>query len=230
MGMSNKQVNHNYSQMVDGITSPQYKTTLCKNYQDSGLCDFGARCQFAHGQLELRTLGQNYLQLNPQYKTTMCSHFTEHGNCPQGHNCQFSHGVQELRQSGGQEPVVRTVMCKVWMETGSCRNRATCGAAHGQNELGASGGGSEAGRMRDRAVGGGAGAGAGYKTQPCRNMKDTGHCSYGSACQFAHSLQVNMRGEAFTILQLPMLGDECSSKWCWTWCSRIWWTWCLSRW
>ena len=29
-------------------------------------CEFGARCQFAHGQLELRTLAQNYLQLNPQ--------------------------------------------------------------------------------------------------------------------------------------------------------------------
>ena len=92
--------------------------------------------------------------------------------------------------------MVKIVLCKVWMETGSCRNRATCGAAHGQNELGASGG--DAGRMRERAVGGGAGAGAGYKTQPCRNMKDTGHCSYGSACQFAHSLQVNRREAAFS--------------------------------
>ena len=32
-------------------------------------CEFGGRCQFAHGQLELRTLAQNYLQLNPQVFT-----------------------------------------------------------------------------------------------------------------------------------------------------------------
>ena len=191
-GMASKQVNHNYSeQVMGGITSPQYKTTLCKNYQESGKCDFGPQCQFAHGQLELRTLGQNYLQLNPQYKTVMCSHFTEHGSCPQGQNCQFSHGVQELRQAGGQAAnSYKTVLCKVWLDTGVCRNRAQCGAAHGQNELRAGGGGGEGGGIRQRVGGGGAAAGPGYKTQPCRNMKDTGHCSYGPACQFAHSAEV----------------------------------------
>ena len=124
-----------------GPSSPQWKTTLCKNYQEDGRylldicslpsynscpvaldyaletgmdnnvgrCEFGGRCQFAHGQLELRTLAQNYLQLNPQvstyfkrvlhyfpskdsstllipqYKTILCSHFAEggSGNCPQ---------------------------------------------------------------------------------------------------------------------------------------------------
>ena len=67
-----------------GPSSPQWKTMLCKNYQEDGRllsdsdllyvnwmmtgvrCEFGGRCQFAHGQLELRTLAQNYLQLNPQ--------------------------------------------------------------------------------------------------------------------------------------------------------------------
>ena len=84
-----------------GPSSPQWKTTLCKNYQEDGRylldacsflsssscllaldyaqetrmddtydrCEFGGRCQFAHGQLELRTLAQNYLQLNPQVST-----------------------------------------------------------------------------------------------------------------------------------------------------------------
>ena len=83
-----------------GPSSPQWKTTLCKNYQEDGRsviamlllflllmlvlivifparCEFGDRCQFAHGQLELRTLAQNYLQLNPQYKTILCSHFSD---------------------------------------------------------------------------------------------------------------------------------------------------------
>merc|ERR1719154_456536 len=166
MGMTSKQVNHNYSQQMEEITSPQYKTTLCKNYQDSGKCDFAARCQFAHGQLELRTLGQNYLQLNPQYKTVMCSHFTEHGSCPQGHNCQFSHGIQELRQPVGQD---RLAM-----------DRGQPGPASRQSELGAGGRGAGVGES---------GAASGYKTQPCRNIKDSGHCSYGPVCQFAHSIE-----------------------------------------
>jgi len=190
-GPSSKQRNHNYS--TTGITSPQYKTTLCKNYQESGLCEFGARCQFAHGQLELRTLAQNYLQLNPQYKTTPCSHYTEHGTCPQGHNCQFSHGVQELRQVVVDRvtPIpVKTTLCKVWLQTGVCRNRATCGAAHGQNELSHGGGGGDVGGGYKPQPGRPSGDGSsGYKTQPCRNMKDTGHCSYGTRCQFAHSYQ-----------------------------------------
>ena len=108
MDKSSKQVNHNYSQMVDCITSPQYKTTLC-------------------------------------------SQFSVHGNCPHVHNFQFSHGVQELRQSGEVQSEVKTVMCKMWMETGSCRNRSTCEAAHEQNEQVES---ADAGRIRDRVVGG----------------------------------------------------------------------------
>jgi len=189
-GGTSKQSNHNYSTV--GITSPQYKTTLCKNYQDSGRCEFGARCQFAHGQLELRTLAQNYLQLNPQYKTTLCSHYTEHGTCPQGHNCQFSHGRQELRQSVvDRAPPMKSALCKIWLQTGVCRNRAMCGAAHGQNELGRTlvGAGGENGGgsgYKQQPVRSGEGN---YKTQPCRNMKDTGRCSYGERCQFAHSYQ-----------------------------------------
>merc|ERR1711892_325610 len=75
---------------------------------------------------------------------------------------------------------------------------ATCGAAHGQNELGESVGSSREGvGTRGVAVGTMRGSGSGYKTQPCRNMKDTGHCSYGSACQFAHSYQEMSAATAF---------------------------------
>ena len=133
----------------------------------------------------------NEVESDQPIPTAMCSHFTEHGSCPQGQNCQFSHGMQELRQAGGQAAAsYETVLCKVWLDTGVCGNRAQCGAAHGQNELRVGGGGGEGGGMRQMARGGVAAARPGYKIQPCRNMKDTGHCSSGPACQFAHSAEV----------------------------------------
>ena len=32
------------------FSSPQFKTILCKNFEDTGKCDFAFRCQFAHGK------------------------------------------------------------------------------------------------------------------------------------------------------------------------------------
>eukprot|EP00966_Prymnesium_polylepis_P222362 5144756-Prymnesium_polylepis.1 len=31
-----------------------YKTVLCHNWEANGVCQYGARCNFAHGQHELR--------------------------------------------------------------------------------------------------------------------------------------------------------------------------------
>merc|ERR1719149_536016 len=33
---------------------PRYKTVLCKNFVAAGKCPYGKKCQFAHGQNELR--------------------------------------------------------------------------------------------------------------------------------------------------------------------------------
>lgn len=47
----------------------QYKTVLCTNYQRTGLCHFGDRCNFAHGPAELRQQQQQWqppqLQMGP---------------------------------------------------------------------------------------------------------------------------------------------------------------------
>jgi len=47
-----------------------YKTELCRNFELSGSCPFGHRCQFAHGTHELRRRA-----LNPRYKTEKCRNF-----------------------------------------------------------------------------------------------------------------------------------------------------------
>ena len=51
---SNKQINYNNSYLAEPplTPSPQFKTILCKNFQETGKCDFASRCQFAHGKSE----------------------------------------------------------------------------------------------------------------------------------------------------------------------------------
>jgi len=176
--------NQNYNSLAGmvGFSSPQYKTTLCKNYQDHGKCDFGARCQFAHGQLELRTLAQNYIHLNPAYKTKMCPYFMEGGasRCPVGVNCQDSHGPQELRAapfspSGGPATVGAPTPSPAYQ------------GLYGHPGIGARPDTTKFNRQSSN--NGNNITGASYKTQLCKNIREKGSCSYGSACQFAHSTE-----------------------------------------
>lgn len=34
--------------------NPRFKTSLCKHFEETGKCNVGAKCHFAHGQVELR--------------------------------------------------------------------------------------------------------------------------------------------------------------------------------
>ncbi|KAI0724276.1 hypothetical protein C8T65DRAFT_625996 [Cerioporus squamosus] len=64
-----------------------YKTELCRSWEEKGTCRYGAKCQFAHGEDELRKV-----QRHP--KTFWVS-----GSCPYGKRCCFIH--TELPASGG---------------------------------------------------------------------------------------------------------------------------------
>jgi butyrate response factor 1 len=63
-----------------------YKTELCRSFQDTGLCRYGHKCQFAHGEHELRPVLRH-----PKYKTEVCKTFSNTGNCPYGARCRFLH-------------------------------------------------------------------------------------------------------------------------------------------
>ncbi|ORY02421.1 hypothetical protein K493DRAFT_158948, partial [Basidiobolus meristosporus CBS 931.73] len=63
-----------------------YKTELCRNYEETGVCRYGAKCQFAHSESELRPVTRH-----PKYKTLMCKAFWEQGSCPYGQRCCFIH-------------------------------------------------------------------------------------------------------------------------------------------
>jgi len=63
-----------------------YKTELCRSFSDTGSCRYGHKCQFAHGEHELRPLLRH-----PKYKTEYCKRFSTTGNCPYGPRCRFIH-------------------------------------------------------------------------------------------------------------------------------------------
>ncbi|KAG6609701.1 zinc finger domain containing protein [Phytophthora cinnamomi] len=63
-----------------------YKTELCKHYTENGSCRYGSKCQFAHGEEELRGVLRH-----PKYKTTRCKAFMSTGKCMYGSRCRFIH-------------------------------------------------------------------------------------------------------------------------------------------
>ena len=88
-------------------------------------------------------------------------------------------------------------LCKSWLQTGMCTIRGQCGAAHSLNELSAAGPVTKP-----------------HQVQPCRNLKDKGHCPYGNNCQFSHSLQVGHKSslKMRLLLNLRLFQDSPTVK------------------
>ncbi|CAJ0950375.1 unnamed protein product, partial [Mesorhabditis belari] len=70
-----------------------YKTEMCRTWIEQGRCNYGDRCQYAHGEHEKR-----YVPRHPKYKTEMCQSFHKTGYCPYGHRCHFIHSESEVHQ------------------------------------------------------------------------------------------------------------------------------------
>lgn len=63
-----------------------YKTELCRSWMDHGRCNYGDRCQYAHGEHEKRPIPRH-----PKYKTAYCQSYHQSGYCPYGPRCHFIH-------------------------------------------------------------------------------------------------------------------------------------------
>lgn len=79
-------------------SATRYKTELCRPFQDYGFCRYGEKCQFAHGEDELRALPRH-----PKYKTELCRTYHTRGFCPYGSRCHFIHNLDELCEDGPDE-------------------------------------------------------------------------------------------------------------------------------
>lgn len=73
-----------------------YKTELCKSFSTTGKCSYGARCQYAHGQAQLRAVTRH-----PKYKSRRCKNF-DLGSCSYGSRCCFIHSDQKKEKNTGQ--------------------------------------------------------------------------------------------------------------------------------
>lgn len=73
--------------------SSRYKTELCRPFEESGVCKYGDKCQFAHGIKELRSMARH-----PKYKTELCRTFHSTGLCPYGPRCHFIHNSEQNKK------------------------------------------------------------------------------------------------------------------------------------
>ena len=76
------------------VNPVRYKTELCRQYEENGFCRYGEKCQFAHGEHEMRSLDRH-----PKFKTEMCRTFHTTGFCPYGHRCHFIHEDERISAS-----------------------------------------------------------------------------------------------------------------------------------
>ena len=56
------------------FNTQRYKSEICQRYLENGSCKYGEKCQFAHGEQELR-----YVYKHPKYKTLPCKTFHQSG-------------------------------------------------------------------------------------------------------------------------------------------------------
>ncbi|KAL4454203.1 hypothetical protein ABPG74_012160 [Tetrahymena malaccensis] len=91
--LNNLAPNHNQQE------TSKFKTEMCKNWMEFGKCNYGKKCQFAHGKNELV---DKSLVNKRQYKSKLCNSFHTQKYCPYGNRCMFIHEsrtVSEIRQS-----------------------------------------------------------------------------------------------------------------------------------
>ena len=75
----------------------KYKTELCKNWIEIGVCRYDKKCKFAHGYNEL----SNYLMSkvnNEKLKTKNCRSFYHEKYCLYGSRCMFRHEHRAYKQ------------------------------------------------------------------------------------------------------------------------------------
>jgi hypothetical protein len=90
---------------INGIKSVKstslYKTELCRSFEDTGMCRYGKKCQFAHSRKELRVLARH-----PKYKTDMSKSYHSTGFCPYGTRCHFIHNPEDIEKDSSEEDSV----------------------------------------------------------------------------------------------------------------------------
>ena len=75
------------SQGKPTLNTQLYKTELCAQYMKLGGCPYGNKCQFAHGEGELKQV-----ERPPKWRLKPCANWLKTGSCRYGNRCLFKHG------------------------------------------------------------------------------------------------------------------------------------------
>ncbi|QRG37044.1 hypothetical protein FDK38_001414 [Candidozyma auris] len=78
---------HSGSPKQKNINTQLYKTELCVSYMKMGVCPYGSKCQFAHGEDDLKTV-----ERPANWRSKPCANWAKFGSCRYGKRCCFKHG------------------------------------------------------------------------------------------------------------------------------------------
>ncbi|AOW28024.1 hypothetical protein I503_02475 [Candida albicans SC5314] len=82
-----EQVHHPQHHTKTQINTQLYKTELCASFMKTGVCPYANKCQFAHGENELK-----HVERPPKWRSKPCANWTKYGSCRYGNRCCFKHG------------------------------------------------------------------------------------------------------------------------------------------
>jgi len=124
------------SKVCTTIRSKKYKRELCHTWSETGSCPYGHRCQYAHGEAELRV---EEADKPSAYKTVRCRNFWEKGSCPYGKRCRFVHDEavgfdDDKARRVKRHPKYKTKICTTFAETGRCPYGDRCAFIHKRKE------------------------------------------------------------------------------------------------
>lgn len=88
-----------------------YKTEMCVQFQRHGYCPYGSKCQFAHGEDELKRVKRS-----DNWKTKPCVNWMRTGTCRYGKRCCFKHGDEDNGTQLVNQPPPELVMKKISMK------------------------------------------------------------------------------------------------------------------
>ena len=108
-----------------GPSNPRYKTSLCKHFGTPQGCSYGDKCQFAHGNQELRLNNNQMAYMMPpgtpgvagskaqnsmlNYKIVKCKNWEKDKTCKYGAHCTFAHGDTDLHTKNDNLYISNTV-------------------------------------------------------------------------------------------------------------------------
>lgn len=77
------------------IDETKFKTEMCKNWSETGRCNYGSKCKFAHGRTELQ---DKSIPNKNRYKSRPCTSYHNAHFCSYGTRCLFAHRTTTLEE------------------------------------------------------------------------------------------------------------------------------------